>query len=40
LQFDRELGADFWWKAIQKETVKVEVALKYNKEFIQVYTPY
>jgi hypothetical protein len=27
LQFDRELGSDFWWKAIQKETVRVEVAL-------------
>ena len=28
LQIDRETGTDFWWKAIQKETGKVEVALE------------
>ena len=31
LQFDRESGTDFWWKAIQKETGKVEVALEYDE---------
>ena len=31
LQFDRESGTDFWWKAIQKETGKVEVALEFDE---------
>ena len=31
LQFDKETGADFLWKAIQKETGKVEVALEFDE---------
>jgi hypothetical protein len=31
LQFDQESGTDFWLKAIQKETGKVEVALEYDE---------
>ncbi len=26
-QIDKEMGTDFWWKAIQKEMKKVTVAL-------------
>jgi hypothetical protein len=29
LQIDKETGTDFWWRAIQKETSKVTVALEY-----------
>jgi hypothetical protein len=31
LQIDKESGTDFWWRATQKETSKVTVALEYDE---------